>query len=81
MSQLELNTVVSNFNEEKIKMERNYIPFRKNYDENDACEFGTLDSITQKQNLWSMIRTHVMRNPEFQVAINTRNKTPFHLRI
>jgi hypothetical protein len=81
MTQPELTSVISNFNEEKMKMERNFIPFRKNYDENDACEFGTLESITQKENLWAMIRTHVVRNPEFQTAIKSRNKTPFNLRI
>jgi hypothetical protein len=61
-------------------MEGAEVPFRKNYDENDDCRFETLDSITKCQNLWPMIRAHVITNPEFTQAISTTHWTPFNLR-
>jgi 8-oxo-dGTP pyrophosphatase MutT (NUDIX family) len=81
MTSLEHRHIVKRFTEEKDKMEGHVVPFRKNYDENDACEFDTLDGISKRENLWPMIRTHVIRNPEFVHAIRNRNKTPFNLRI
>ena len=81
MTQIEHKHIVKRFTEEKDKMEGHIVPFRKNYDENDACEFDTLDGIASRDNLWPMIRTHVIRNPEFVQAIRNKNKTPFNLRI
>lgn len=80
MSNGEQDTIVRKFNEEKSKMEKQEIPFRKNYDENDACEFSTLEGISSKENLWPMIRAHVIRNPEFHQAVRTTHKVPFFLR-
>jgi len=80
MTSIEHRHIVKRFTEEKEKMEGNQVPFRKNYDENDDCKFASLDTISQYQNLWPMIRQHVIRNPEFQQAIAATNKTPFNLR-
>jgi hypothetical protein len=81
MTSIEHRHVVKRFDEEKEKMESHLVPFRKNYDENDFCEFDTLEGITKRENLWPMIRTHVIKNPEFVQAIRARNKTPFNLKI
>jgi hypothetical protein len=81
MTPIEHKHIVQRFKEEKEKMEENVVPFRKNYDENDQCEFDTLEGITNRQNLWPMIRAHVITNPEFMFAIRNKNKTPFNLRI
>ena len=35
--------------------------------------------IEKRDNLWPMIRAHVIKNPEFIQAIRARNKTPFNL--
>ena len=81
MTPIEHKHIVKRFDEEKQKMEGHAIPFRKNYDENDACEFDTLEGIAKRDNLWPMIRCHVIKNPEFQQAVKSRNKTPFNLKI
>jgi hypothetical protein len=61
-------------------MEGAEVPFRKNYDENDECRFENIESIRQCPNLWPMIRTHVLENPEFVQALNTKHWTPFNIR-
>lgn len=81
MTSIEHRHIVKRFDEEKEKMEGHLVPYRKNYDENDYCEFDTLEGITKRDNLWPMIRTHVIKNPEFVQAIRARNKTPFNLKI
>lgn len=81
MSTLDHKKIIQKFKEEKEKMEENVVPFRKNYDENDDCEFDTLEGITQRPNLWPMIRAHVVSNPEFLHAIRNKNKTPFNIRV
>ena len=80
MTDNEQNQVVSKFNEEKAKMEDRQVPFRKNYDENDSCEFDTLQGITARSDLWDMIRIHVLRNPQFQKFLATPEKQPFFIR-
>jgi hypothetical protein len=80
MTSIEHRHIVKRFTEEKEKMEGNQVPFRKNYDENDDCKFASLETISKYQNLWPMIRQHVIRNPEFLQAIAATNKTPFNLR-
>jgi len=80
MTSLEHKHIVRRFVEEKDKMEGSHIPFRKNYDENDECNFETLDDIQKKPNLWPMIRTHVIGNPEFQQAISSQSRIPFNLK-
>lgn len=80
MTSIEHKHIVKRFTEEKVKMEGNQVPFRKNYDENDDCRFESLENISKHQNLWPMIRQHVIRNPEFLQAITATNKTPFNLR-
>jgi hypothetical protein len=61
-------------------MEGREVPFRKNYDENDGCEFDTLDGISGRRDLWEMIRTHVIRNPAFHQVLATPEKQTFFLR-
>ena len=80
MTALEHKHIVRRFGEEKEKMEGSMVPFRKNYDENDDCRFETLDEISHKTNLWPMIRTHVIGNPEFHQAVASQSKTPFNLK-
>ena len=76
----EQSQIVKKFNEEKSKMEGREVPFRKNYDENDGCEFDTLDGITKRGDLWEMIRTHVLKNPAFHQVLSTPEKQSFFLR-
>ena len=76
----EQKQIVKRFNEEKSKMEGREVPFRKNYDENDGCEFDTLDGITKRGDLWEMIRTHVIRNPAFHQVLSAPDKQSFFLR-
>jgi hypothetical protein len=79
MSSIEHRHIVRRFDEEKEKMETRQMAFRKNYDENDFCEFDTLEGISGRSNLWSMIRQKVIQNPEFHSALRA-TKQPFHLR-
>ena len=81
MSVLEHKHIMRRFADEKEKMETHLVPFRKNYDENDDCNFETLDSIARRPNLWPMIRQHVLRNPDFHSALNASSRTPFNLRV
>jgi len=74
------NHVVRRFNEERTKMEGRQVPFRKNYDENDSCEFDTLEGITKRRDLWEMIRTHVLKNPAFHRVLTSPEKQQFLLR-
>ena len=76
----EQSHIVKRFNEEKYKMEGREVPFRKNYDENDGCEFDTLDGISGRRDLCEMIRTHVIRNPAFHQVLATPEKQTFFLR-
>ena len=80
MTAIEHRHIVKRFTEEKDKMEGAQVPFRKNYDENDDCKFETLEAISQRGNLWPMIRQHVIKNPEFHRALTSQHKTPFNLR-
>jgi len=80
MTAIEHRHIVKRFTEEKDKMEGAQVPFRKNYDENDDCKFETLEAISQRGNLWPMIRQHVITNPEFHRALVSQHKTPFNLR-
>jgi len=80
MSQIEQGSIVQKFTDEKDKMESSRVPYRRNYDENDDCVFENLDDISKKPNLWPMIRTHVINNPEFYQALNSATRTPFNLR-
>jgi ADP-ribose pyrophosphatase YjhB (NUDIX family) len=80
MSDIEQSQIVTKFNEEKAKMDGRQVPFRKNYDENDSCEFDTLEGITGRRDLWDMIRTHVLRNPQFQKFLAKPEKQPFFIR-
>lgn len=81
MTSIEHRHIIRRFVEEKKKMEGAEVPFRKNYDENDECRFETLERIRTCPNLWPMIRTHVLENPEFTQALNTTHWTPFNIRI
>ena len=80
MTSIEHRHTIRRFDDEKERMETNLIPYRKNYDENDFCKFESLEDIASRKNLWSMIRQHVLANPDFQAALNTTHKTPFNLR-
>jgi hypothetical protein len=72
--------IIRRFNEEKYKMENQQMYFRKNYDENDKVEFDTLDGITARENLWDMIRIHVISNPDFHEALSSQLKSPFYFK-
>jgi 8-oxo-dGTP pyrophosphatase MutT (NUDIX family) len=80
LNPLEQRNIVKRFKDEKEKMETNQMAFRKNYDENDDCQFDTLEGISSRRNLWPMIRAHVIRNPDFHQALNSPQRTPFFLR-
>lgn len=80
MTSIEHRHIMRRFTEEKNAMESNMLPYRKNYDENDDCKFESIEEISQRPNLWPMIRTHVIGNPEFHKAIQTTHWTPFNLR-
>ena len=80
MSKIEHGTIIQKFTDEKDKMESSRVPYRRNYDENDDCLFENLDDISKKPNLWPMIRTHVLNNPEFYQALESSTRTPFNLR-
>jgi hypothetical protein len=80
MTALEHTYIVRRFNEEKSKMENRQTYFRKNYDENDRVEFDTLEGITARDNLWDMIRTHVITNPDFHTALSSPHRTNFYFR-
>jgi 8-oxo-dGTP pyrophosphatase MutT (NUDIX family) len=78
MTEIEHGSIVRQFTTEKDKMESSRVPYRRNYDENDDCSFETLDTIANRPNIWPMIRTHVLDNPEFHQAIDNL-KTNFNL--
>jgi len=80
MTPVEQTHIVRRFNEEKLKMEGREVPFRKNYDENDAAEFDTLEGIPKRGNLWDMIRTYVIKNPAFHQVLREPEKQQFILR-
>lgn len=80
MTTLEHRHIVRRFTDEKEKMEGSQVPFRKNYDENDDCKFESLDEIAKRDNLWPMIRQHVLGNSDFTQALMMSHKTPFNLR-
>jgi len=80
MTAREHTYIIRRFNEEKSKMENRQTYFRKNYDENDKVEFDTLEGITARENLWDMIRTHVITNPDFHAALSSTQRTNFYFR-
>jgi len=80
MTSTEQSQIVTKFNQEREKMEGHEVPFRKNYDENDSCDFDTLEGITGRRDLWEMIRTHVLKNPQFHKVLRTPEKQTFFLR-
>jgi len=80
LTEAEQSRIVTRCNEEKAKMEGREVPFRKNYDENDSCEFDTLEGINGRGNLWDMIRTHVLMNPQFQKFLTVPERQPFFIR-
>lgn len=80
MTQLEHSNFVTKFIDERNKMDNHQIPFRKNYDENDDCMFGTLQSIVELPNVWTMIRNQVINNPAFKTSILMDNWIPFNLK-
>jgi hypothetical protein len=80
LTPIEQKYIVNRFNEEKSKMENRQTYFRKNYDENDSVEFDTLEGITARENLWVMIRTHVISNPDFHAALSSTDRASFYFR-
>jgi len=80
MTALEHTTMTNQFTNEMSRMDLGHVPFRKNYDENDDFKFVSLDTIENIPNLWPMIRTHVIGNPEFRRALDETLWTPFNLR-
>lgn len=57
--------LVIEFDVEKQKMDANLRAFRRQYDENDSMEFDTIEGIKKRGNVWPMIRTNILENPEF----------------
>ena len=80
LSPTEQKLIVKKFKDEKEKMEKHQTAFRKNYDENDKVDFDTLEGITARANLWDMIRTHVITNPDFHAALSSTQRTSFYFR-
>lgn len=80
MTVYEHKYIIQKFNEEKSKMENHQTYFRKNYDENDRVEFDTVEGISSRGNLWDMIRTHVISNPDFYKALSTSQRTTFYFK-
>jgi hypothetical protein len=79
MTCIDHNRLIKRFTEEKIKMDESKIPFRRNYDENDDLKFETIETISNKSNLWPMIRKHVLNNQAFLDALTTTRRTLFNL--
>ena len=79
MNENDHGTIIRQFTNEKDKMESSRVPYRRNYDENDDCSFETLDAFTNRQNIWPMVRTHVLENPEFQQALDNLGSTFFNI--
>jgi len=80
MTVYEHKYIIQKFNEEKSKMENHQTYFRKNYDENDRVDFDTVEGITSRGNLWDMIRTHVISNPDFHKALSSSQRTTFYFK-
>jgi hypothetical protein len=80
MTSGEQKDVVTRFNEQKIKMELNQVPFKKNHDENTEMMWDTLEGITDRGDLWVLIRECVLNNPDFAKALSASHKTTFYLR-
>lgn len=80
LTAIEQKYLIQRFNEEKIKMETSQVPFKKNHDENTALMWDTLEGITDKQNLWILVRECILNNPDFTKALFAPEKTPFYLR-
>lgn len=78
MDEIDHGSIMRQFTNEKDKMETSRVPYRRNYDENDECSFETLETISGRPNIWPMIRTHVLENPEFYRALDTC-KSSFNL--
>jgi len=80
MTSGEQQDVVTRFNEQKIKMELNQVPFKKNHDENTEMMWDTLEGISDRRDLWILIRECVLNNPDFAKALSASHKTTFYLR-
>ena len=80
LSEEEREQVIKRFNEQKTKMESNQMPFKKNHDENTDMAWDTLEGITDRQNVWILIRECVLNNPEFKKALHASQKTSFYIR-
>jgi 8-oxo-dGTP pyrophosphatase MutT (NUDIX family) len=58
------NYLVDRFYEEKQKMDRREMTYRKQYDENDKMDFDTLEGF-KSRNVWPLITDNILNNDEF----------------
>jgi hypothetical protein len=80
MSPGEQTDVIEQFNDQRTKMETNQVPFKKNHDENIEMRWDTLEGISDRKDLWILIRECVLNNPDFKKALDASHKTSFYLR-
>lgn len=80
MSPGEQTNVIEQFNDQRTKMETNQVPFKKNHDENIEMRWDTLEGISDRKDLWILIRECVLNNPDFKKALDASHKTSFYLR-
>ena len=82
LDRVDERNIISNFNIEKEKMDerrKNKQPIKRTYDENDFMAFDTLDEFKRRK-VWSLIRENVINNPDFQVALTSKNRESFYLK-
>ena len=80
LSKEEQDELIERFNDQKMKMELNEVPFKKNHDENTEMTWDTLEGITGRKDVWVLIRDCVLNNPDFQKALSAPSKTSFYIR-
>ena len=80
MSAVEQTDVIEKFYDQRTKMETNQVPFKKNHDENTEMRWDTFEGISDRSDLWILIRECVLNNPDFKKALSASDKTSFYLR-
>lgn len=73
MTENELETMCNEFDEQKIKMDNNYILYRKNYDENDKISFKSLTEFKNCESVWKMIYDMILNNKEFYDTMSNKD--------
>jgi ADP-ribose pyrophosphatase YjhB (NUDIX family) len=76
--QLDTDSVVEKFNEEKTKMDNNQVYFRKNYDENDSLMFSSIQDIRNCDSTWKFIIEKILDNRDFYEALYKQDSRAFN---